>query len=113
MDMTTTAIAPSARIASTRANDPQFMILTAALRKQACHCNDCGAYIVRGSVNSACVAASSATLLALAKRSLVVLDKCGGRIVGAYVTDLGRRTQRQMAERMAWDERTARIVAGR
>jgi len=104
-----------ARVTSTKSNDVQYDLLTAALRGLVCTCEECGAYILRGKLctDERAVSAPSTTLLALAKRSLVVLDKSGARIVGAYVTDLGRRVQHETALRMAYAERTARIVEGR
>lgn len=113
--MTTMTIHHTARITSTKGSNPQFDLITAALRRAPCLCfsEDCAPYIVRGGRDSACVAASSTTLLAMAKRGFVTLDKCGARIVGAYVTDLGRRWQLREATAKAYAERTARIVEGR
>lgn len=108
----------SARKPSTKSNDVQYDVLTAALRSLACNCGgvDCMAYVTRGALHTErdhFPSAPSTTLLALAKRSLVVLDKSGARIVGAYVTDLGRREQYRRAVLQAHAERTARIVQGR
>src|SRR5690348_13281152 len=117
--MTTMTTHPAARVASTKSSDIQYDLLTASLRTSICGCggDDCATYIARGALKTdgryTMPQAPSTTLLAMAKRSLVTIDKIGGRIVGAYVTDLGRRVQRQTAERLAYAERTARIVAGR
>jgi hypothetical protein len=112
--MTTMTLPNTARIASTKLDvDRPYDVLTAALRGLTCDCGDCAAYILRGALKPGEAQAPSTTLLALAKRSLVVLDKSGARIVGAYVTDLGRRVQAETAWRMAYAERTARIVHGR
>jgi len=106
---------PAGRLPSTAINEAQYDLLTAALRGLSCYCGECSVYITRGAlcIDDRFTSAPSTTLLAMAKRSLVTIDKIGARIVGAYVTDLGRRVQRQQAERLAWAERTARIVAGR
>lgn len=105
----------AARIASTKGSDFQYRIITAALRQAPCACGDvdCMPFIKRGTLaRFGAVQAPSTTLLAMAKRGFVVLDRRDARIVGGYVTALGRRWQRREAEMMAWAERTARIMAG-
>ena len=103
---------PAARVASTKGTSPQYDVLTAALRAVTCQCPDClaYAYVSRGTLSAALRQAPSTTRLAMAKRGFVTIDKCGARIVGAYVTDLGRRWQAREAEAMGWAERTTRIV---
>lgn len=106
----------AARKQSTKSNDVQYDVLTAALRSVACNCGECVAYVRRGALctdRDRFPSAPSTTLLALAKRSLVVLDKDGARIVGAYLTDLGQREQYRRAVLQAYAERTARIVERR
>lgn len=113
--MTTMSLPAAARVASTKGTDPQYDVITAALREAICDCGspDCMPVIRRGQLSVyRHAAAPSTTLLAMAKRGFVVLDKTGARIVGAYVTDLGRRWQREHAIAKAYAERTARIVAG-
>lgn len=97
---------------ATKASDTQYEVLRAALAGLKCQCrgDDCTAYIRRGALEDG--HAPITTLIAMAKRGFVRLDKVKHKIVGAWMLPAGRRRFEELAAQRVERAHIERRIAG-